>query len=124
MKRYILALIVTAFVSLQFTTFIFADDEQFSIKELISDPVYYDGKEITVEGEVEKIHYTTTNGAPYTLFRIYDSEQNLIGVYSKGYMPISQGTKVRVMGEFKKEKRVMIFKFKNIIKAHRVEEIG
>jgi hypothetical protein len=124
MRREILVLIVTALVSLQFTTFTFADDGQFSIKELISDPVYYDGKEITVEGEVEKIHYTTRNGTSYTLFRMYDSEHNLIGVFSKGYIPISQGTKVRVMGEFKKEKRVMIFKFKNIIKAHRVEEIG
>ncbi len=124
MKRNILVLIVTAFVSLQFTTFTFADDGQSSIKELISDPVYYDGKEITVEGEVEKIHYTTRNGVTYTLFRMYDSEHNLIGVYSKGYVSISQGTKVRVMGEFKKEKRVVILKFKNIIKAHRVEEMG
>ncbi len=124
MRREILVLIVTALASLQFTTFTFADNGQFSIKELISDPVYYDGKEITVEGEVEKIHYTTRNGTPYTLFRMYDSEHNLIGVFSKGYIPISQGTKVRVMGEFKKEKRVMIFKFKNIIKAHRVEEMG
>jgi hypothetical protein len=123
MKRDILVLIITAFASLQFTTFTFADDGQFSIKELISDPVYYDGKEITVEGEVEKIHHTTRNGTPYTLFRMYDREQNSIGVYSKGYIPISRGTKVKVVGEFKKEKRVIIFTFKNIIKAHRVEEI-
>lgn len=124
MKKQIMVFIAAALVNLQFAALTFSDDGNFSIKELISDPIYYDGKEITVVGEVEKIHYTTRNGTPYTLFRMYDSEHNLIGVFSKGYIPISQGTKVRVMGEFKKEKRVMIFKFKNIIKAHLVEAIG
>jgi hypothetical protein len=124
MKRVILVLIVAGFMNSQFTIVTFAEDGNFSIKDLVSNPVYYDGKEITVEGSVEKIHYTIRNGTPYTLFRINGTENDLVGVYSKGHIPISLGTKVRVRGEFKREKRVMIFRFYNVIKAHLVEEIG
>ncbi len=110
MIKRILILMVAGFVNWQFTTFTFADDEQVLIKDVISNPIYYDGKKVTVEGEVEKIHYTTRNGTPYTLFRLHDSENNLIGVFSKGRLSISKGTRVRVTGWFKKEKRALIFK--------------
>lgn len=125
MIKKILVLMVVGFVNWQFTTFTLADDGPVSIKGVISNPVHYDGKKVTVEGEIEKVHYTTSSsGNPYTLFRLYDSEHNSIGVYSKGRLLISKGTKVRVTGEFKKEKRAVIFKFKNVIKAKQVEEIG
>ncbi len=124
MIKRILILMVAGFVTWQFTTFTLADDEQVLIKDVISNPIYYDGKKVTVEGEVEKIHYTTRNGTPYTLFRIYDSENNLMGVFAKGHLTITKGTKVRVTGGFKKEKQALIFRFKNVIKAEQVEEIG
>lgn len=125
MVKKILVLMVAGFVNWQFTAFTLADDGQVSIKGVISNPVHYDGKRVTVEGEIEKVHYTTSSsGNPYTLFRLYDSENNSIGVYSKGRLLISKGTKVRVTGEFKKEKRAVIFKFKNVIKAKQVEKIG
>src|SRR6266478_5757593 len=105
MVTKILVLIIAGLVGWQFTTFVLGDDGQvlISIKGVVSNPVYYDGKKITVEGEVERVHYTTSSGDPYTLFRLSDSEHNLIGVFSEGHLPISKGTKVRVTGEFKKE---------------------
>jgi len=126
MATKLLFLMIAGLTSWQFTTFVLGDDGQvsISIKGVVSNPVYYDGKKITVEGEVERVHYTTSGGGPYTLFRLSDSEHNLIGVFLEGHLPISIGTKVRVTGEFKKEEQVtLIFKFKNVIEAERVEKI-
>jgi RecG-like helicase len=124
MKTKILVLVIVGFVSWQLTTFVLGNDGQVSIKGVVSNPVYYDGKKITVEGEVVKVHYTTSDGDPYTLFRLSDGEHNLIGVFYEGHLLISTGTKVRVTGEFKKEEQVtLIFTFKNVIEAERVDKI-
>lgn len=119
-------LIIAGLMSWQFTTSVPGSDEQasISIKWVVSNPIYYDGKKITVEEEVERVHYTTSDGDPYTLFRLSDSEHNLIGVFSEGHLSISKGNRVRVTGEFKKEERAtLILKFKNVIEAERVEKI-
>ncbi|MGE5444808.1 MAG: hypothetical protein ACM3SR_09435 [Ignavibacteriales bacterium] len=126
MVMKILAFMIVGLAGWQFTTFVLGDDGQvsISIKGVVSNPVYYDGKKITVEGEVERVHYTTNDGDPYTLFRLSDSEHNLIGVFSEGHLPIYKGIKVRVTGEFKKEEQAtFILKFKNVIEAERVEKI-
>lgn len=126
MVMKIFVFMVVGLASWQFTTFVLGDEGQvsISIKGVVSNPVYYDGKKITVEGEVEKVHYTTGDGDPYTLFRLSDSEHNLIGVFSEGHLPIYEGIKVRVTGEFKKEEQAtFILKFKNVIEAERVEKI-
>lgn len=126
MVMKIFVFMVAGPTSWQFTTFVLGDDGQvsISIKGVVSNPVYYDGKKITVEGEVERVHYTTNDGDPYTLFRLSDSEHNLIGVFSEGHLPIYKGIKVRVTGEFKKEEQAtFILKFKNVIEAERVEKI-
>jgi hypothetical protein len=122
MLRRVLILMVVGALNLQFAAFADNDPES-SIERVISNPVYYDGKEVVVEGEVEEIKYTTSSsGNHYTLFKLNDEEENSVGVYTKGRLPISEGNKVRVMGKFKKEKRYAIFKFKNVIKAKEVEK--
>ncbi|MER3447389.1 MAG: hypothetical protein C4291_11370 [Candidatus Dadabacteria bacterium] len=126
--KRILILTFTVFIYLQFTAFAntdYTDYIQIPIKGLVSDPAYYDGKKIEVEGGVKEVRYTKSNsGNPYTLFKLYDGDQNEVGVYYKGHLPISKGNKVRVMGKFSKEKRVAFFlKFRNIIKANQVEKI-
>jgi len=67
---------------------------------------------------------TYFSGDPYTLLRLHDGEHNKIGVYSKGKLSINEGAKIRVTGIFKKEKGNFLVKFKNVIKAKQVEEIG
>lgn len=128
--KKILILIFAGFIHLQFLSFALADADytdyaQIPIGGLVSDPAYYDGKKVTVEGGVKEVHYTTSSsGNTYTLFKIYDSDSNEVGVYYKGHIPISKGNKVRVMGKFSKEKRAAFFlKFKNIIRANQVEKI-
>ncbi|GBD38125.1 MAG: hypothetical protein KatS3mg078_0573 [Deltaproteobacteria bacterium] len=122
-KRFFLSLVGVFFM--QFLVFAYAGDLSESIREIIENPIYYDGKDVVVEGEVEKIKFTESyDGDPYTLFKLYDDENNSVGVYFKGRLSITEGDKVKVFGEFKKEKRYAIFKFRNVIKAKRVEDIG
>ena len=125
--------IVSLFAIILFASFTLAvstdvtitDSEEISIKGVISNPKYYDGKNITIEGEVEKVHHMTYfSGDPYTLLRLHDGEHNKIGVYSKGNLSINEGAKIRVTGIFKKEKGNFLIKFKNVIKAKQVEKIG
>jgi hypothetical protein len=124
MRKKFLVLMVLGFVNWQFMAFALGDGEKVLIKWIVSNPAYYDGKIVKVEGEVEKVHYATSGGDPYTLFRLTDSEHNLIGVFSEGHLLIYKGTKVRVTGEFKKEEEASwIFKFKNVIEAKQVEKI-
>ena len=133
MKRNELAILVSIFTISLFLNFTLADSTEksgadtieISIKGVILNPKYYDGKNITIEGEVEKVHHMTYfSGDPYTLLRLHDGEHNKIGVYSKGNLSINEGAKIRVTGIFKKEKGNFLIKFKNVIKAKQVEEIG
>jgi hypothetical protein len=125
MLKKILVMMIASALYLQSTASGGADDRDSEIERIVSNPVYYHGKEVVVEGEVEKIKYTTSSsGNPYTLFKLHDEEENSVGVYTKGRIPIFKGAKVRVMGKFKKEKRYAIFKFKNVIKAKEVEKTG
>ncbi len=133
MKKNALVILASIFIILLFSNFNLADNTEksgadtieISIKGVISNPKYYDGKNITIEGEVEKVHHMTYfSGDPYTLLRLHDGEHNKIGVYSKGNLSINEGAKIRVTGIFKKEKGNFLIKFKNVIKAKQVEEIG
>ena len=125
MLKKILVIMISSALYLQSTASSRADDRDSEIERIVSNPVYYHGKEVVVEGEVEKIKYTTSSsGKPYTLFKLHDDEENSVGVYTKGRVPISKGVRVRVMGKFKKEKSYAIFKFKNVIKAKEVEKTG
>lgn len=125
MLKKILVIMVAGALLQSTAAIIQADDLDSEIERIVSNPVYYDGREVVVEGEVKKIKYTTSSsGNPYTLFNLLDDEENSVGVYSKGRIPIFKGAKVRVIGKFKKEKRYAIFKFKNVIKAKEVEKTG
>jgi len=108
-------LIIAGSLHLQFICFALADSDyleyaKIPIRGLISHPVYYDGKQVTVEGGVKEVRYTTSgSGNPYTLFKLYDGDDNEVGVYYKGHITISKGNKVRVLGKFSKEKRAAFF---------------
>jgi hypothetical protein len=123
-KRFLALIAVGAFFILS-SGFVKANDQESAIERIVSNPVNYDGKEVVVEGQVKKIKYTTSSsGDPYTLFKLHDGDESTVGVYTKGRVQISEGSKVRVMGKFNKEKRYAIFKFKNVIKAKDVEKTG
>ncbi len=125
MFSVIALMIFTNFSLADNTDITLADSTEETIKNVISNPKYYNGKKITVEGEVEKVHHMTYfTGDPYTLIRLHDDENNEIGVYYKGNLSIAEGSKMRVTGTFKKEKGNFLIKFKNVIKAKKIEQIA
>lgn len=123
MLRRILVLIIAGVLYLPFLNLAQAQDVYSSIEVVISDPDNFDGKLVTVQGEVEKLkHYNSPSGDTYTLFRLIDDERNSVNVYKKGRLEIAKGDKLRVIGKFREEKRYAFFKFKNVIKAKSVED--
>ena len=72
-----------------------------------------------LEGEVKEYKYTTSSkGEPFTLFKLVDNENNEVRVYYEDkHLPFSKGDQVRISGRYRKHKRYLLFKIKNVIKA-------
>jgi len=96
-----------------------------TIKEVVSSPDEYEGKKITVEGEVSRLKFTKSfTGKPYTLFELADPAKNMINVYAEGHLDIEKGKKLRIHGKFSTKKNYFLFKFKNVVKAKTFEILG
>jgi hypothetical protein len=96
-----------------------------TIKEVVSSPDEYEGKKITVEGEVSRLKFTKSiTGKPYTLFELEDPGKNMINVYAEGHLDIEKGKKLRIHGKFSTKKNYFLFKFKNVVKAKSFEILG
>lgn len=96
-----------------------------TIEKVVSYPNEYDGRKITLEGEVSRLKFTESfTGKPYTLFELVDPEKNIINVYAEGHLGIEKGEKLRIHGKFSTEKNYFLFKFKNVVKAKSFEILG
>jgi hypothetical protein len=96
-----------------------------TIKEVVSYPDDYEGKKITLEGEVSRLKFTKSfTGKPYTLFELADPAKNMINVYAEGHLAIEKGEKLRIHGKFSVKKNYFLFKFKNVVKAKSFEILG
>ena len=94
-----------------------------NIQTLVDKPSTFDGEKVTVEGQINsKVKYKTlANGKEYTAFKIEDSYNNELNVYTKGHIDgIEKGSKIRIYGKFSKEKKFLFIKFKNVIKAKKL----
>lgn len=133
-KRAVLLLLILTF-SAQ-TALADVDDKQSSgvqpdevisveIEDVVSNPREYNEKKVTLEGVVKKVDYTTSSkGEPFTVFKLKDSNGNEVGVYYEDeHLPINKGDTVRIMGKFWKEKKYILYKVKNVIKARTVEPV-
>lgn len=94
-----------------------------NIQEVISKPKLYNGKKVALGGVVKAVKFTTSmKGEPFTVFNLQDSDGNKIGVYYEDqHLSISKGDRVIIMGKFRKEKRYLLYKIKNVIKAKTVD---
>lgn len=96
-----------------------------TIDELVSSPKTYNGQKVMLEGFVDKVKYTkSSKGEPFTLFRMNDGSDNEVRVYYEDeHLSLSKGDKVKIQGRYKKEKRYLLYKIKNVIKAGTVEKL-
>ena len=103
-----------------------ADDfTQVTIEELVSDPKTYNGQRVTLEGFVDKVEYTkSSKGEPFTLFRMNNGNDDEVRVYYEDeHLALNKGDKVKIQGRYKKQKKYLLYKIKNVIKARTVEKL-
>jgi len=100
-----------------------AEYQNVTIQEVVTNPKKYDGKKVSFDGEVTEYKYTrSSKGEPFTLFKLADSDNNEVRVYYEDeHLAISEGDKLKIMGRYRKHKRYLLFKIKNVIKASTVE---
>ncbi len=96
-----------------------------TIQQLVSNPKQYDGQRVILEGFVDKVEYTkSSKGEPFTLFRMNDGTDNEVRVYYEDeHLALSTGDKVKIQGRYKKQKKYLLYKLKNVIKARTVEKL-
>lgn len=131
-KRIIVMTIISTFLSsvLFFAYISEAQDTplpvlEATIEKVVSYPTEYEGKKIALEGEVSRLKFTKSlTGKPYTIFELVDPAKNMINVYAEGHLDIEKGEKLRVRGKFSTEKKYLLFKFKNVVKAKTFEILG
>lgn len=96
-----------------------------TIKEVVSYPSEYEGRKITLEGEVSRLRFTRSfTGKQYTIFELADPRKNIINVYAEGHLDIEIGKKIRIHGKFSTQKKYLFYKFKNVVKAKTFEILG
>jgi len=107
------------------TTIDASEFKEVTVAELVSDPNQFNGRRVTLEGFVDKVEYTkSSKGEPFTLFRMNDGSDNEIRVYYEDeHLPLSKGDKVKIQGRYKKQKKYLLYKIKNVIKARTVKKI-
>jgi cytochrome c-type biogenesis protein CcmE len=75
--------------------------------EILQNQNKYAGKMVQVEGRVVNPKFSTNKqGFGYTTFRVIDSQNCPLPVYSYGTLPIKEGDKVKITGTFHKIKQV------------------
>lgn len=95
------------------------------ISSVLSARKEYDGSKITLVGIVSKVKFThSLKGKPYTLFKLADADSNHVKVYIKGHHEIEKGDEVMVYGKFKRSKKYLFKKFKNVLKGKQLEVLG
>jgi len=94
-----------------------------TIVEVISDPDKFHREVITVEGEISQIEYKKLiTGKKFTLFKLEDTQENKIKVYARGYIKeLKNGSKIRIYGRYTKEKSFFFSKYKNVMKARKIQ---
>ena len=100
MNSLILTFFIICLLSLPKTTYCQA------IKSILQNPHRYDGKIVQVSGKVIAPHFKQSNTTKaYTMFKLTDSQGNIVSVFSSGTLSIKENDLVKVMGVYQEAKR-------------------
>ncbi len=95
--------------------------EKKTIKEILSNPDKYDGREVTIQGKAAKIKpRTSKKGYDSTTFTLKDESGKIMNIYTKGHPLITEGQKVTVTGIYQKLKMVGRKTFHNEVEARNI----
>ena len=99
------------------------EESTLTISQVLSSRDEFHRKVFILEGRVGKIQFKEMkNGRKFTLFWLFqDDPEKRINVYARGFVKgIQTGSKIRVLGWYRKHKKVFLFKRKDIMKAKKI----
>ena len=99
------------------------EHSELTIEEVVSEPGRFNKEIITVDGKVQDIKFKKMiNGKKFTLFRLKDENNKTLKVYARGFIEeLKDGSKIRIHGRYSKEKKYVFKKFKNVMKARKIQ---
>lgn len=120
MKTFINKTILNLSLLLLLFSYVFA---QTPIKDILGNPLKYDGKVVTIHGKAMFVKEKTSKaGNFYTTFDLYDGEES-ITIFTWGHNQVKDGERVEVAGIFKETKRVGKLIFKKQIDANKIKRL-
>lgn len=99
------------------------EQSELTITQVVAEPKKYNKEVITLDGKVQDIKYKKLiNGRKFTLFMLKDDNNKTLKVYARGYIKeLEDGSKIRIYGRYSKEKKFVFKKFKNVMKARKIQ---
>jgi hypothetical protein len=93
-----------------------------TVEKILENKDSYDGKEVSVPGTVSKLKFKTSKaGSEYTTFSLTGDSGGSINVFIWGHSKIKEGQKVKVLGIYRKVKKVGRYTLYNEIEAIEVK---
>ena len=99
------------------------DKPTLTISQVLSSRDEFHRKVFTLEGKVGEVRFKEmANGRKFTLFWLFqDDPQKRINVYARGFVEgIQNGSRIRILGWYRKHKRYFFVKRKDIMKAKKI----
>ncbi len=93
------------------------------IEDIFQDRNKYHRDIIVIEGKLSKLEYKSLiGGKKFTLFIIKNDQGNKIKVYARGTVEgLEEDSDIRVYGRYSKSKKFGFNKFKNVMKAKKIQ---
>jgi len=99
------------------------EGQRIPIEEIFLNRDKYHREIIIIEGKLSEIKFKNlVGGKKFTLFLVEDENGNNINVYARGTVEgLEEGSNLRVHGRYSKSKRFLFNKYKNIMKARKIQ---
>ncbi len=93
------------------------------IEDIFQDRNKYHRDIIVIEGKLSKLEYKSLiGGKKFTLFIVKNDQGNKIKVYARGTVEgLEEDSDIRVYGRYSKSKKFGFNKFKNVMKAKKIQ---
>jgi DNA polymerase III alpha subunit len=96
--------------------------QETTVEKTLANKDSFDGKEVSVSGTVSKLKLKTSKGGnEYTTFSLINGSGVSLNVFVWGHSKIKEGQKVKVIGTYRKDKKVGRYTFYNEIEATEVK---
>lgn len=99
------------------------DNPTLTISQVLSSRDEFHRKVLTLEGYVGEVRFKEMeNERKFTLFWLFqDDPEKRINIYARGFVEgIQSGSRIRILGWYRKHKRFLFIKRKDIMKAKKI----